>query len=154
MTRKKGKYFRGNVISDKCNSQTKNPRMKNAISIEFETAEDLLTFTRLAAQCITQDGTPGALLCGLACSALKRAKVKHITPGQPAPAHCSNKNYRYELRDELQVLETCEAASLDDAAEKFGCKIVGLVFRGMATLQSKTRPLSKFGVTWAPITKQ
>ncbi len=47
------------------------------ITIEFQDADDLLRFTSFSAKCHEQDGTPGAMYCGVAASALKRAKVTH-----------------------------------------------------------------------------
>ncbi len=45
------------------------------VEIEFADADDLLRFTRLAAKCQTETGTPGNLWVALACSALRNAKV-------------------------------------------------------------------------------
>lgn len=53
----------------------------NRIVIDFDNAEDLLSFTRLVAKAKTEEGTPGALWCALACSALKRAKTT-LKPGK------------------------------------------------------------------------
>lgn len=60
---------------------TKGPQ----VTIQFESDEDLMYFTKYAVKVKEQEGTVSGIYCGLMCSALRRAKVQ---PGA-SPEHAA-----------------------------------------------------------------